>query len=98
MNGPNHHSLAIPLPGGGAAFIDGIPDECQHDYTGDTVMVSSKGKVIFWHTYRQWASYTEDYRRRLIYEYHEEMEDPIVEETVTCRKCKKPFTLPIHDV
>lgn len=71
------------------AFIDGIPDTCQHVWNGDTVLQSASGKLIYWHTYRQWASYTHQMRNRLIYEYHTEIDDSIVMETVTCSKCKK---------
>jgi hypothetical protein len=79
-------------------FIDGIPDKCDHDWTGDEVMRSASGKIIYWHTYRQWASLCSDARDRLIYEHHEKIDDPIVEGAVSCRKCKKVFHPPIFDI
>jgi len=90
----NTHGAFIPLPGGNA-FIDGIPDQCEHDYSGDAVHFTQSGKTIYWHTYRQWASYTAEMRDRLIYEYHEQIDDPIVGGAITCRKCKKIYHPPI---
>lgn len=90
MNGPNTHS-AIGFINGSPVFIDGIPDECDHDWTGDCVFVSASGKVIYWHTYRQWASFTEPIRNQFIHDHHEQIGDPIVQGGVSCRKCKKPY-------
>lgn len=73
------------------AFIDGIPDECKHDSNGDLIFESASGKVIYWYTYRQWAHLPTFQRERLIHEYHNEIEDPIVFGTTSCSKCKKPF-------
>lgn len=89
------HGLFIQLPFGNA-FIDGIPDTCEHDYA-DEVLISKSGKVIHWHTYRQWARYTTQFRSRLIYEYHNMIDDPILEGTSECRKCKKIFHPPMFD-
>jgi hypothetical protein len=50
MNGPNKHSAIINLGNGATAFVDGIPDKCNHDYTGDAVFQSASGKMIYWHT------------------------------------------------
>jgi hypothetical protein len=88
---PDTHSAFIAFPGGGHAFIDGIPDTCEHDWNGDPVYVSRSGKVVYWHTYRQWASLCSDARARLIQEYHFSIEDPIVQAASSCRKCKKVF-------
>lgn len=95
MNGPDQHSAFIHLPGIGNTFIDGIPDECQHDSKGDLVMQAASGKMIYWHTYRKWAHLTTQARRYLIFAYHNEIEDPIVLETTSCSKCKKVFHPPI---
>lgn len=94
MNGPDKHS-AIGFINGSPVFIDGIPDKCEHDYTGDVVCRSASGKIIYWHTYRQWASLVSKVRDRLIHEHHNEIDDPIVEGAVTCRKCKKIFEPPM---
>ena len=32
--GPNTHSAFIQLPDGGNAFVDGIPDKCEHQWDG----------------------------------------------------------------
>lgn len=81
-----------------SAFIDGVPDKCEHDWTGDEVLYSASGKTIYWHTYRQWASLTSLVRQTLIYNYHQEIDDPIVGGCVTCRKCKKEFYPDIHEI
>lgn len=91
MNGPNKHSAVISLGKNSIAFVDGIPDKCDHDYTGDVVFQSASGKMIYWHTYRQWASLCSDARNRLIQEYHQKIDDPIVFGAVTCKKCKKVY-------
>ncbi len=78
-------------------FIDGIPDTCKHDYSDD-VFISASGKVIHWHTYRQWARFTSQMRNRLIQEHHNKIDDPIAEYTSECRKCHKIFSPPIWDI
>ena len=72
-------------------FIDGVPDKCEHDYTGDTISITRSGKYVYWHTYKQWASYTSQLRDRLVLEHQHKIDDPIVESAVSCRKCKKMF-------
>lgn len=61
--------------------------ECNHDIKGDLVLRSARGKFIYWHTYREWASYCWDARYKLICEYHDFIEDPICMVTTTCSKC-----------
>lgn len=95
MYSENTHSETVMFPDGSVAYIDGIPDTCEHDWNGDIVMESASGKIIYWHTYRQWASLCTDARRRLIYDYHFEIDDPIIMETGSCRKCKKIFQPPL---
>lgn len=90
------HSAFIQFPGGGHAFIDGIPDTCEHDYK-DEVFISASGKVIHWHTYRQWARFTAPIRNRLIYEHHDKIGDPITTGTSECRKCKKIYHPPMFE-
>lgn len=84
----NTHS-AILTTGSFTAFIDGIPDTCNHDMKGDVVLESRKGKMIYWHTYRQWASLTTEARVELIMKYHEEIDDCIIASYSGCSKCKK---------
>ncbi len=96
----NTHSAIIKLDGG-IAFIDGIPDRCPHDKGHDSVFQSDSGKMIYWHTYRQWAHLPTNARDRLIYEYHDSIEDPIVMGTGQCRLCKKidfPNSLNYQDI
>ena len=96
MNGSNKHSAFI-IGDGFSAFIDGITDQCKHDYSGDEVHFTQSGKTIYWYTYKQWASYTERMRSELIYKHHEVIGDPIMGGAVTCKKCKKIFQ-PEQDV
>lgn len=82
------HSGMIVIDVDSIAFIDGIPDTCQHKESDD-VFQSASGKWIYWHTYRKWASLTSQARYPLIMEYHDSIGDPIVLGTSQCRKCKK---------
>lgn len=91
------HGAVIRLSEDSIMFVDGIPDQCQHDYKDD-VFISASGKVIHWHTYRQWASYTAQMRNQLIMQHHYDIEDPIVEGTAECRKCHKIYQPPIFDI
>lgn len=90
MNGPYKHGELIALPGGGHAFVDGIPDDCEHDYS-DPVYQTKSGKWIFWYTYRQWASLCSKDRGILIQELHAQSDDPIVIGTSQCTICKKIY-------
>lgn len=93
LNGPDKHGAFVALLGGGHAFIDGIPDTCEHDYS-ESVYQTASGKWIFWYTYRQWAHMPGKDRDRLINELHcygEGADDPIVLWTSQCRKCKKIY-------
>ena len=44
MNGPDKHSDTF-LFGGMILHIDGIPDECEHDWTGQTAYFDGNGNV-----------------------------------------------------
>lgn len=91
----NTHSEILQMPDGSTAFVDGIPDKCQHDDKGDQILWSASGKTIYWHTYRQWAHLPADARHELVYQHHHEIDDPIVGGCVSCSKCKKPFSPPL---
>ena len=93
MNGHNTHS-ETHLIEGTVIHIDGVPDTCNHKWNGDTVFISQSGKRVEWHTYHQWRTCTSEFRNRLIQEYHQEIEDPIVGGWSTCSKCKKEFEPP----
>ena len=90
MNGPYKHGALIILPGAGVAFVDGIPDDCDHDYS-DPVYKTKSGKWIFWHTYREWASKPSKDRDFLIQQLHNNSDDPILLMTSQCTKCKKIY-------
>lgn len=93
----NTRGAFVDLGNGMTAFVDGIPDKCEHDWNGDTVFTAASGKIIYWHTYRQWAHLPSDARSLLVQEHHFEIEDPIVEMAVSCSKCKKVYQPQIHD-
>jgi len=84
----NTHGEVIKLEHG-IAFIDGVTDKCPHNGRRDSVYQSASGKLIFWHTYRKWASLTTEARDKLIHDYHNSIEDPIVMGTSQCSLCKK---------
>lgn len=99
MNGPNTHGefQTIRINGGKpfTAFVDGIPDLCQHRWNGSTVFETKKGKTIDWKTYPAWRSYTSIMRDELIQKLHgpegDQADDPIVGGGVSCSKCGKPY-------
>lgn len=94
MSSPYKHGALIELPGGMRAYVDGIPDDCNHDYS-EPVFQTKSGKWIFWYTYRQWASLTSTARNDLINQLHgpggEHEDDPILVMTSQCTKCKKIY-------
>lgn len=55
------------------------------------VLFTKSGKAIYWYTYKQWASYIEYDRQKLIYEYQDQIDDPVVGGAVSCKLCKKVF-------
>lgn len=89
------HSAIIQLSEGVTAFVDGIPDKCDHDDKGDVILWTHSGKNIYWHTYRQWAHLPTTERCKLIFKHHDEIDDPIQGSCVSCSKCKKPFSPPM---
>lgn len=88
------HSAFMQFSDGSRAFVDGIPDTCEHEYK-DEVFISASGKEIHWHTYRQWARFTASMRSELIHEHHNQINDPIICGTSECRKCKKIYHPPM---
>jgi len=84
----NTHGLIIP----GLAFIDGIPDECQHQLNGPAYYITRSGKYIDYSTHKEWIPYTDQYRQRVVNWYYRMINDPIQESGVTCSKCGKPFS------
>lgn len=69
-------------------FIDGLPPDHKCDSL-EREFVSRSGKVIVWHTYRQWAHLTWEAREKLIHEYHLKIDDPILSGSVACSICKQ---------
>lgn len=82
------HGFTIQFEDGSRAYIDGVPDKCDHKESDD-VFQSASGKMIFWYTYRQWAHLNSKMRYELIMDYHNKIEDPIVMGTTQCRFCKQ---------
>ena len=44
MNGHNKHSETFKL-GDWVIHIDGIPDDCEHEWEGETVYIDSEGGI-----------------------------------------------------
>lgn len=82
-------SAFIQFPDGGHAFIDGLKQDHECDGKGDVVMQTASGKMVYWHTQRQWAHLTTEARRPLLYAHYEKIMDPICMESVTCSICKE---------
>ena len=92
MNSPHTHGELIDLGNGARAFVDGIPDTCEHDYeSGPTVIHTASGRIITWRTYPEWAGYTDSVRVDLVRFRTEQEGDPITCMTGECRKCGKEF-------
>lgn len=83
------HGAMIRI-GDSVCFIDGIPDTCQHEYKDD-VFITASGRVIHWHTFRQWASFCAPMRNYLIQQWCIDNDENIVEGTSECRKCGKIY-------
>lgn len=88
---------AIIRVGNGTAFIDGIRSGHKCNFNGDPIYTSTSGKVIYWHTYRQWAHLPTSVRDELIQKHHIKIDDPINEMTTCCSICKSPFN-PLWDI
>lgn len=93
----NKHGAVIKI-GDSLAFIDGIPDKCQHDDVGSTIHVTASGKTITWKTFKKWASYTSQLRDPLIIAHQETINDPVVSASVSCSKCGRPWEIDIHSM
>lgn len=95
MNNDTHGELII-LPDGSHAFIDGVPDDCEHNWNGDSVYYTQSGKRITIQTFLKWAGYTSQYRSKLIHNHQNDIFDPISSGGVTCSKCKKEWSPPMY--
>jgi len=85
----NTHGEFIQLGENVHAFVDGIPDECDHKWDGDVIYYSASGERITPYTYPKWTAYTSQMRDPLIHKHHQDIDDPILSGTVTCSKCGK---------
>lgn len=82
-------STFIQFRDGGTAFIDGLKQDHECNGKGDAEYQTAGGKLIYWHTQRQWAHLTTEARRPLLYAYYDSISDPICMETSTCSICKE---------
>ena len=80
------------------AFVDGIPDKCQHDDAGGTVHRTRSGKTIYPTTFKQWAGYTSKLRDPLIIDHQNSIDDPVLESGVSCSKCGKPWEPDLYNM
>lgn len=88
---------AIIVGEGFTVFIDGMPNKCECDSLGGNWHTTRSGKIIKPITFKQWASYTSELRDPLIYNYQEEINDPILETMVSCSKCKQPYSINLFE-
>lgn len=73
----------------------GVPDECNHDFSGEVVHITQSGRVLRWNTYPRYASFTAQARDEILRSIHDkDSDDPIVCGTVTCKHCGLPFSPP----
>lgn len=93
---PNTHSAFIQFKDG-TAFIDGIPDKCEHDWNGSGYHIVSKigggmsDKLIAntGHSQEIIEAMDEELRRQGMY---------LSGGCVSCSKCGKPYEPPMFDV
>lgn len=105
MNSKNHffntHGKITKLPGGSMAFIDGIPDDCDHDTDGDWyVLISPQPDSDWGLTYKMKAKTIQRMRPKLpeheaIRAYDEDLTGHYISGGCTsCSKCGKAMTPP----
>lgn len=93
----NTYGAFIQLPDGAHAFIDGIPDQCEHDWDGKGYHIIS---CIGGGGYDEWIPDTTNSAEEY-YELDEELRlrgKYISGGCVSCSKCGKPFEPPMFDV
>jgi len=78
---------AIIQVGQGLAFIDGRDHVC--DSRGDIIYETASGRIVYWHTQRQWAHLTTEAREPLLYAHYQKIDDPICAGSVSCSVCKE---------
>lgn len=88
---PNAHGEFVHLPGIGNAFIDGIPDKCEHDDSGPVLAFNEAGEYFkhsdmpdYFTDYEGWLKFQKDHK--------------INGGCVSCSKCGKPFSPPMFDI
>jgi hypothetical protein len=86
--GPDTHGAFIELPDGSRAFIDGIPDKCEHQWDGPGLSFNDAGEYFKnsdmpdYHSDPDgWYKFQEDHKIR--------------GGCVSCSKCGKPFEPPM---
>lgn len=93
----NTHGAFIQLPDGAHAFIEGIPDKCEHEWNGKGYHIISYiggggcDEFIPDTTNSAQDYYKLDEELRLQGKY-------ISAGGVTCSKCGKPFSPPMFDI
>ena len=100
INKANTHSafVVIQQQDGTAAnvFIDGVPDSCDHDFTGSPVYFNKKGEMFDWKTIPEYRHMTDEMRSEMYRLRCEEGDERFnfIMGSVTCRKCGKPEMAP----
>lgn len=87
MNGPQHHGEQIIIPGLGSAFIDGVPDRCDHDYS-IVVWILANGDVLDEPHYR---CPTDEATAEYVQAEAHRRGSNIVEGSTRCTKCRKIY-------
>lgn len=91
----NTHSAIIDLPNGVRAFIDGIPDQCEHDWNGENynvlILASDEEREELWMLDSEIKECGYDLTKQTDQERFHQEGWRLVGGGVTCTKCKKPF-------
>lgn len=86
----NTHTEILKL-GESMAIISGVIDSCDHKWDGAAYYITKSGKYIDYKTHKEWVSYVDSFRQKLIFERYKNIDDEIVESGVTCSICNKPY-------
>lgn len=94
---PDKHSKTIKL-NNTTIHLDGVPDDCQHDWTGEPYYELTDGSIIHKDTFSQYRSFTQTARQALILLRLEQESKQIASSGVTCKKCGKFYTPDLNSI
>lgn len=86
---PNTHGAFIQFKDGSTAFVDGIPDACDHDDNGPALSFNDRGEYF---KDSEMPDYHTDYDAWLKFQQDHDIRGGCV----SCSKCGKPYSPPLY--